>query len=226
MPEQAIRFGVSDGVLLRAATWKCWSPANKDDIYLACREMKGAFKASLHQSGSWHIAYDKKFFDSAIHRDDLTEKGRYISQWPEPPELSPGIRLAFRVITSSAAVCGPLIGEPDFVSVPPPNEGRAIEFALVVIDPRVPITGWPGKNSMNTSFIGTYGLASGRKVWVVYREIDMPVLPAIQGDPKFYAGRTSSDLSSDNLKAIIIGDDPDGSKLIYDCKVRYEAKQS
>src|SRR5262245_45167113 len=107
MPEQAIRFGVFDGSGLRAATWKCWSNAGKEDIYVSCRELQGALKASLHESGGWHFAYDSKFFDESIRPEDKSEKGRFIDKWRAPPPIAPGIILALRIVTPSPSVCTP-----------------------------------------------------------------------------------------------------------------------
>ncbi len=86
MPEQSIRFGISDGSGNRSATWKCWSSVGvgKNDIYLACRALGGVLKTSLHQSGRWHIAYSNCFFEDKIDDSQKKEKDRFLEKWPRP----------------------------------------------------------------------------------------------------------------------------------------------
>lgn len=222
MAEQSFRFGVFDGAGHRAATWKCWSPAAKEDIYLSCRELHGALKISLHESGAWHVAYDAKFFDCGVRPDDKTEKGRFIDKWPVPKPIAPGLVLAFRIITPWNSVSTPCDAVPVVFHVPKPTEGKAIEFDLFIIEPTTRVLGWPGKNKMNTSLVGSYTLPSGRSVWVVYWEIPMPQLPTQSGKAKFFEGKSFEDLKGDGLKLLAFGDEPDGSKVIYDCKVSFE----
>lgn len=226
MPEQALRFGVFDGAGLRAATWKCWSPAGKEDVYLSCREMRGALKASLHESGNWHFAYDDRFFEESVHPEDKTEKGRFIDKWHVPKAIAPGVLLAFRIVTPWTSVSTPHTDMPNVFRVPKPAEGKAIEFDLFFVEPTTAVTGWPGKNKMNTSLVGSYMLPSGRSVWVVYWEIPMPKLPPMQSQPKFFDGKTFDDLKGDDLRLLAFGDEPDGSKVIYDCKVTYEERRT
>jgi hypothetical protein len=55
MPDQVIRFGISDGHEHQAATWKLWTPSNGSDVYLACRKLGGALKASLPNPGLRYV---------------------------------------------------------------------------------------------------------------------------------------------------------------------------
>jgi len=225
MPESALRFGVSDGAGLRAATWKCWSPAGKEDIYLSCREMGGALKASLHASGAWHFAFDKTFFDAKVRQEDKSEKGRFLDKWDVPSPIAPGVRLAFRIVTYTSSVCTPHKACHAIIYAPKPAEEKAIEFDIFIVEPTTPISGWPGKNKMNTLLVGSYALPSGRTVWVVYRVIPMPTLPTQTGRAKFFDGKTLEDMKGDGLRLIAFGGEPDGSKVIYDCKVSYEKRE-
>lgn len=219
MPDLALRFGVFDGAGFCAATWKCWTPPGKEDVYLSCREMGGALKASLHESGAWHVAFDNKFFYAKVRQEDKSEKGRFLDKWRVPPPITPGVRLAFRIVTPRSSVCTPHKEVPEIVHAPKPAEGKALEFDLLIVDPPTPVPGWPGKNNMNTSLVGSYTLPSGRTVWVVYWEIPVPALPTQTGRVKFFDGTTLEDLKGDGLKLLVFGDEPDGSKVIYDCMV-------
>ena len=66
MPEQVIRFGISDGGGHRAATWKLLTPSGQSEVYLVCRELGGTLKVSLHKSGRWHVAYTETAFKDYV----------------------------------------------------------------------------------------------------------------------------------------------------------------
>jgi len=224
MAEQAIRFSVCSDDGFRAASWKCWTPSGKEDVYLTCRELGGALKASLHGSGSWHFAYAQSFFETSISETDRTERGRFIDLWQRPSPLAAGVILAFRIVTPWTSVCTPHEVSEPIVRVDPPSEGCAIEFDLFLVNRETLVSGWPGKEKMGTKFVGSYTLPSGASVWVVYWDIPMPQLPAIPGTAKFFQGRSIKDLEDlkdGSLRILAFGDEPDGSKVIYDCKVDY-----
>jgi hypothetical protein len=64
---KSIRFGFQALSGHRAANWKVWTPVgHKHDVYLACRALKGELKASLHQSGNWHIAFSNEFYEDGF----------------------------------------------------------------------------------------------------------------------------------------------------------------
>jgi hypothetical protein len=222
MPALALRFGVFDGAGFRSATWKCWTPSGKEDVYLSCREMGGTLKASLHESGAWHVAFENKFFHQKVRQEDKNEKGRFLDKWCAPPPIAPGVRLAFRIVTPRSSVCTPYKEAHAIVQVPKPVEGKAIEFGVLIVDPTTQVSNWPGKNKMCTSLVGSYTLPSERTVWVVYREIPIPVLPRQTGRVTFFSGMKPEDLKGQRLKALVFGDEPDGSRVIYDCLVMHE----
>ena len=194
MPEQSIRSTVRDFAQLLGSAG---TPAGKEDVYLACREFKGVMKASLHQSGSWHLAYDAGFFDTSVRQEDRTNEGRFIDKWQTPAHLAPGVLLAFRIVTRCGAVFTSQPEMSGIFSAPKPAEGRAIEFDLFLVEPMIVLSGWPGKERMKTEFVGSYTLPSGRTVWIVYREIPMPQLPQLRGTPKYFEGRGPEDLTGD-----------------------------
>lgn len=224
MPELAIRFTVRNQGGQRAATWKCWTPSGKEDVYLTCRELGGALKTSFHESGKWHVAYFEGFFEESVPEEHRTERGRFIDQWIRPKPIAPGVTLAFRIVTPWSSVTARGEGSASIVSVPPPAEGRAIEFDIFLIDSTTSMTGWPGKNKMNTRLIGSYELPSGNSVCVVWWEVDMPKIGPLQGTPRFYRGASMDDLKTEGLRMLMFGDEPDGSKVIYDCVAKYETE--
>lgn len=226
MPELAIRFTVQFQGRQRAATWKCWSPSGKEDIYLTCRELGGALKISLHESGKWHTAYFEGFFKSAVPKEYQTDAGRFIDQWNCPEAIAPGVTLAVRIVTPWSSITAHGEMSTSIVSVPPPAEGKAIECGIFLIDRSTPMTDWPGKKAMNTELIGSYELPSGNSVWVVWWEINMPKLNPLHGSPKFYHGHSMEDLKTEHVRMLMFGDVPDGSKVIYDCVAKYEKRST
>jgi hypothetical protein len=54
----------------------------------------------------------------------------------------------------------------------------------------------------------------------------MPKLPPIKGHLKFLDDKTFDDLKGDGLRLLAFGEEPDGSKVIYDCKVSYEERRT
>ncbi len=202
MPEQSIRFGITDGKGNRAATWKCWSPVGvgKNDVYLVCRNLGGVLKTSLHQSGQWHIAYSNKFFEENVDDPKHKEKGRFLEKWPRPKDLAPGLTLAYRILTPWSAVNTPY-DESNFkktIWVPNANSGKATEIDIIITAPYTKTTGWPGSRSMNTKFVDSMRLDSGETVWIIYWEVEIPTLPSVNTNPSFYKGKSKKDLHGDN----------------------------
>ena len=74
---------------------------------------------------------------------------------------------------------------------------------------------------MGTKLVGSYEIATGDTVWVVYQVIDMPDLSSsTNGSSKFYRGRSLDDLKTGKLRAMVFGNEPDGSRVIYDCEMQ------
>ena len=83
-------------------------------------------------------------------------------------------------------------------------------------------TTWPG-NDAGTQLVGSYGLPSGTTVWIMWREIDMPKLPTLQGTPKFARGASLDDLKqAGRVRMLLLGIAPDGLGAIYDCVAEYK----
>lgn len=225
MAQRSIRFGITDGKGLRAATWKLWTETSgyNSELYLTCRSLGGTLKASLHHSGNWHVAYSHKAFKENVEGAIPKFKDRFIEKWPRPPEIAEGITLAFRIVTPYSATTNSLTtGKYKGVKwLPNAPASKATEIDILVTKPTVSVTGWPGKRSMGTSLIDSFELKNGETVWAVYWIIDMPDLskPA-SGSVHFFKGKTREDLQSDGLRALVFGSEQDGSRVIYDCAVQ------
>lgn len=95
MAKRSLRFGIHDGFTRRAATWKVWTETanGNSDVYLACRALGGSLKASLHQSGSWHIAIRQEHLNKMLI-DKRYDASRHF-----------GRSLAFSEIVANRTIC-------------------------------------------------------------------------------------------------------------------------
>lgn len=228
MPQRSLRFGIHDGAGNRASTWKIWTEVGggNSEIYLTNRSLGGTLKASLHQSGNWHIAYSQKTFEEQVKGAIPKFKDRFVEKWPRPQEIARGITLAFRIVTPYSAVINSKntgkYGKVKWIDNAP--EPRATEIDVIITEPSGKVSGWPGKRSMGTSLIGSIQLENGETVWVVHWIIDMPDLSKVEkGIVRFFKGKSSKDLKSEGLRALVFGTEPDGSRVIYDCAIQSKA---
>lgn len=223
MAQRSLRFGIRDNNH-RAATWKLWTETGKgqSEIYLACRSLGGALKASLHQSGKWHIAYSQKTFEELV-KGLAKHNDRFIEKWPRPTEIVEGVTLAFRIVTPFSATVSSIKDEThkEVIWIPNAPKPKATEIDILITRPVIIATDWPGKRSMGTSLIGSFPLENGDTVWAINWVVDMPDLSWVaDGVFRPYRGKSKRDLSSDSLRAHVFGQEPDGSRVIYDCAVK------
>ena len=225
MPQKSIRFGVGSSGSLHAATWKLWTEASggHSEIYLACRALGGELKVSLHQSGNWHVAFSAKTYKDKVEGAIPILTSRFAEKWPQPPDIALGVTLAFRIVTPETAVSSNSeIKNPNKIKwVPPPPDNKAVEKYILITTPHAKIPEWPGKDSMGTELIGSFQLNNGNIVWVVSLIIDCPDFSKSgSGTGHFFKGKSKDDLKdSANLRALAFGDNPDGSRVIYDITV-------
>ena len=219
LAESSIRFCVHDGKGRRSASWKCFSPRGKEDVYLTCRELRGTIKASLHESGACHLAYEVRGLERVPSALASAGKSRFIDTWQVKPSAASGAVLAVRIITPRASVATEDNDLGGLACAPIPSEGGAVEFYVIVTPEILKEGDWPGKRGSETSLIGSYALPSGRVVWVVWKEIPMPEIAPIAGHLRYFAGRSKTDLSSADLRLIAIAETPEGARVLLDGKI-------
>ena len=220
MARSELRFGIAAVAGYRAATWKLWSggPEDLPELYLACRPLGGHLKTSLHASGNWHTAYSKATFDAKVRGVASAGTDRFIQRWPRPAPIAPGVVLAVRIVTPSSAVTSRMTAaDADVLWLPNAPDGQATEISVILVGAATRVTGWPGMRSMGTSLVGSVQLGGGNTAWVVHRVTDLPKkLSLPEGRFRFYKGRGPADLQGANLRAFVFGNEPDGSRVIYD----------
>lgn len=227
MREQALRFGIHDAAGYQAATWKLWTTGGgKSEVYLTCRELLGTIKTSFHESGQWHTAYPQNVFEKLVEGAIPTFKDRYFEKWSRLFNIAPGITLAFRIVTPWSAVNTPVKEDKSesITWLPNAPESKATEIDILITKPTTPLTEWPGRQLIGTSFIGALLLANGEITWAVYRIVDMPDFSNLgTGTGHFFKGKNEKDLKGKDLRSFAFGTQPDGSRIIFDCAVRSDA---
>ncbi len=216
-----LKFGVRAISGRCAATWRVWSNGGtENDVYVACRALGGELKASLHQSGQWHISYSKRFFADGFqpaHRPST----RFPDTWSRPEPIRPGFTVAHRIVVPwYAATSRPYGQHEDVLWVPPAPEGHAVEFTIIFTDLRAPTGEWPGSRSMKSGLVGSFPLPSGELVWVVWTVQPFSLPENIAGAPKYFKGNGRRSLTLGNLRAVAFAHHSDGSRVMYDLPIR------
>ena len=226
MAQRSLRFAIRDDHGRRAATWKLWTEAagGRSEVYLASRSLGRYLKVSLHESGDWHFAYEQRAFEARVQGTSPSATDRFIRKWKRPAELAPGLTLAFRVNTPASAVTTPIeAGLPaGLIWVPNAPEGMATEIDIFLVKNTTRSTSWPGKTKMGTSLVGSVPLENGETVWVVYWVVPMPDFSKAftGGRGSYYKGVSEKHLHGANLKALVFGEEADGSRVFYDVPVQ------
>lgn len=224
MPEQSLRFSVRDEDGNRAATWKLFTTMGrgKQDVYLVCRSLGSALKASLHESGSWHIGFDRGYVEENLAADDLKREDPCLDRWPRPTEINPGVTLAYRIVVPTSGVTMPIdeMLPESIIWIPAAPTGKAVELDVLFTKPDAVISSWPGCGSMGTELVGSFTLDNGETVWVVHHVVDIPgfILPST-GKMTWFKGKGAEDLSGGSVRAILFYDAVGGSRFMVDCAV-------
>jgi hypothetical protein len=220
-----LRFAVGSPKGPRSSIWRLWTAKSpKFDVYLAARHIAGLLKASLHESEEWRVSFTYEYASKLKRNGDWTKNTRDIDKWQRPPEISPGVTLAFRIILPASELrIMPFSEEKNkpIMWVNPPPNGCTTEFAVIFTKPEINISDWPGKTVMGTSLLAKEILANKETLWLVYRshEITEGLYKRIQDvrlkitsrPPVFSHGTVN--LNHPNLRLIIGGDEPDGSRF-------------
>jgi len=220
---KAIRFGVKSPEGSRSNTWRCWTQTggSKHDFYVMSRAMKGALKTSMHQSGQWHVAFSKEFIDKTSSEIGWTQDNRKIDEWLRPAEIAPGIILAYRLLIPESALTIRVTSgdDKDVVWIPSPPKGMATEISFLLTSPKVAISDWPGKRSMNTGLIGKLLLENDETLWIVHRVTPVPQLSDLKGQPTWFNSYDIDKLPAEVLRAMVIATGDDGSKFLLESAV-------
>lgn len=226
MPETAIRFAVKNSSDRRSSIWKCWTNLGngKNDVYVTNRAIGKALKASLHESGSWHIAFDSNFLREEIQEESRLLSNRFVERWSRPAQISAECTLALRIIIPEDAVTIPIRDKDSrsTVWIPAPPSGKAIEIVLLLTAPHFNTLGWPGRDSMGAQLLGSFEIENGCHLWIVYYAIDRPTMDRRKGVMTHFKSGMQATLENRRYRAIIFSKSTDGSRIFFECNVEIQ----
>ena len=229
MATRSMRFTVADERGNRGASWKIWihTETGKNDVYLACRELGGALKASLHESGSWHVGFIRKFVLENLATNEPKRADPYIEIWPRPAAIQRGITLAYRIIVPTAALNIRLDQriKSSMIVVPAAPTGKATEITVFLLSPGALCSNWPGRRSMGTNPVSCLELDNSEKVWVVCHIVDVPQLESKAGRLSPFKSRRPTKSPAGILRGLVFGSHDDGSRWIMECAMTGESEQ-
>jgi hypothetical protein len=159
-----LRFAVGDPDGMRSSTWSVVGGKNHRDVYINARQAMGGNKLSLHKSGKWRFAENEQ-------RD--VRQDRVLIRYEPPAEVSPGWRLAVRILVPTSSLRTPFEEKPT-------KDRRPISWW------KAPKLGWTmsfniflGENErsdgINVTCVGEVGRISLPEeclVWVLADEVD------------------------------------------------------
>lgn len=226
MPETAIRFAAKNSLDRRSGIWKCWANLGngKNDVYVTNRATGKALKVSLHETGSWRIAFLSGFLREEIQADSRLRSNRLVDIWPRPEEISAGCTLALRIVIPEDAVTVPISDKDprSTVWIPAPASGKALEVVLLLTAPCSNALGWPGRDSMGTQLLGSFEIENGYRVWMVYYVIDKPTMDTRTGVMTCFTSGKRAMEESRRHRAIIFSQATDGSRILYESNVEIQ----
>jgi hypothetical protein len=182
--ELTVRFAVGRPDGPRGSVWRLWT--RKSDVYISAWSLSSIQKISLHESGKWRHAFTAEHVSKGSPFVP-TGKDRVIEKWDRPPELAPGVTRAFEIVVPTSEVTMPehpeaneafhkTFGNKEIVWVDPPPAGHETRFSIVytvpeVTDTTLPLSGWPGRDSMGSRLIAYQELANTHTVWLIAFEL-------------------------------------------------------
>lgn len=221
-----LRFAGGSAEGPRSSIWRLFTGKKpRSDVYLAVRDIAGAIKASLHESGQWQVSFTTQFESQLRNLSDSRLASRHIDQWTRPQDISSGLTLAFRIIvpTSELRVM-PTTPDKPTCWVPPAPTAWATEFAVLLSRAQIKVLGWPGKRSMRTQLLAKYLLPNLETLWIVYRTHELGKVMRDRIAEHSAALRkglrewviSNPNLAGPHARIILGGAEPDGSRFFLD----------
>lgn len=177
-------------------------------------------KTSLHESGAWHSAFSPDYLERNTDFPGRQWGSRFVEKWTRPHENAPGTTLACRILTPAASVTTQVVPEQTkgLVWIEPPPPGLALGCYVVITRPGVISIGWPARKGMGSQLVGRFSTHTGDTVWVVSTREPMPTFSKQPdgGRVRLFRGKSPEDLRGPHVRAILMNEQPDGSRLFVD----------
>lgn len=149
-----------------------WVQGN--DVYLGARDALQAFKVSLHESGTWRIAFVKE-----LEREDQGSD-RVIVKWKSPGEFAPGWIPSIGILISSVKPAKPFsparINDPRIRWFRAPARNDKFIFKVLFSKPNLSERDFQRVTIAGDRLVTRMVKTDGEIVWLVVRE--EPLTPA------------------------------------------------
>ena len=214
-----LRFGVSDGQLNWAATWKLWATTPDDavEVHLGSRFLGGRLTASRTDDGDWRLAFVRHGRDSVCGADSAAECIGEIAEHHHAQRIADGCVLAFRILTPATSVNLPhLAGRFRYVAwIPKAPPAKWVETTVMITEPRPRRSGWQAQHLYGRALLGSLLLPDGHRVSVFFRTIDAPRHTTPLRDSRAFHKADSSP----HRKHMTVAREPAGAIVVHDLAV-------
>jgi hypothetical protein len=224
------RFAVGDSGLAFSAVWLVFTAKKQSDLYIAVKALSGILKATVHRPRPpKHMGYERHFGVVGEASDMIADGlkadngGRHVLRWA-------GYRLGstctleykIRVRGISLASVG-LPVSPNVKLLPMPRAHECIDIGVLLGEPG---SSFPKEINGGTRILDRGHLSDGSPVWIIYAVYQImnpgePLPPPTRITPKKSYFDTNAEITG-NTRAILFGEQPDGSLGFMDCR-RYRS---
>lgn len=171
MKPQELRLAVGGSGIARSGIWKFWS-TRTGDVYIACREMRGGFKVSIHSSGLCNAGFSSEYAKGTLREYGVWSGSRHIEQWRiVRPVTQPTMAARLFIPGSEVRVLAnhekhsPRI---TWIPLPSPDKTVCIEVVLARSQDQF------RSEDCGRIFTARWALGSGESLWVGHQTIDTP----------------------------------------------------
>ncbi len=220
-------FAVGANGCAYSATWFVFTGKKQPDLYIAVKCLSGLLKASVHcPKPPKYPDYRRQFgfvdeASGAVAAAVKADSGsRHLLRWTGC-QLGSTYTLEYRVRVRGISLADTGAPVPAKVKLlPMPDEHECVDVGVLLGEPA---SLYPKEIGGATHLLDEGRLADGRRVWIIYRvypirEPGEPLPPSTPITPvKSYLDH-NAELTS-NARAILFGDQPDGSLAFIDCRV-------
>lgn len=215
MSDKWMRFGVSDGQLAWAATWKLWATrcGETAEVNLASRFLGGRLTAVRGPSGDWRVAFVPSDRPAGVDSVGQERLALECVERHDPPRIAAGCVLAFRILTPAESVTLPhMAGRFRYISwIPAAQPAKAVETTVLITESQYGAPGWRARDLYGRALLGSLMMDPARRVSVFYRTVDA----AIEADVPDARSLIHVTDAPDG-RCLTVSREPDGAMVVHD----------
>jgi len=166
-----VRVAVGSPEGPHSAVFRIWSPAGKSDVYASVRDIAGAIKISLHESGECNAGLTFQFAKKETTAVAKIGGLRHQSKWTRLTHVGSHMvnPLQFAIPESELKNwrSAPLTAN-NITWLKPPDQGRSVIISCIFTGPCLEDDNWPGRHN-GTQLLGSKLLPNSEKFWILYQ---------------------------------------------------------